>query len=105
METRHDLRRQDRQPCDHSVTVRWRDLRGEEKFVRAKALDICKTGLRLQMPEALPRQSYVAISVVKLGLMGDASVRHCTRTGVSRFAVGVEFSAGLNWTPRASPDN
>ena len=99
-ETRHDLRRQDRQACDYSVTVRWRDLRGEEKFVQARTLDICATGLRLQMPEALPRQSYVAISVVKLGLMGNASVRHCTRTGVSQFAVGVEFSAGLNWTPK-----
>jgi hypothetical protein len=53
------------------------------------------------MPEALARQSYVAVSAVKLGLMGDASVRHCTRTGVSKFAVGVEFSAGLHWTPKS----
>jgi len=100
METRHDLRRQDRQVCDHRVTVMWRDLGGQEKFVQAKALDICETGLRLQMPEALSRQTYVALNAAKLGLVGHASVRHCTRVGGSRFTVGVEFTAGLHWTPK-----
>ena len=100
MEARHDLRRQDRRPCDHNVTVMWRDLRGADKFVHTKALDICESGLRLQMPEALPRQTYLALSATKLGLMGHASVRHCTRTRGSRFAIGVEFTAGLRWTPK-----
>jgi len=78
----------------------WRDLGGQEKFVQAKALDICETGLRLQMPEALSRQTYVALNAAKLGLVGHASVRHCTRVGGSRFTVGVEFTAGLHWTPK-----
>jgi hypothetical protein len=97
---RHDLRRKDRQACDHNITVMWRDLHGEEKFVQAKALDICELGLRLQMPETLPRQAYLALSAAKLGLMGHASVRHCTRIRASKFAVGVEFTAGLRWTPK-----
>ena len=99
METRHDLRRQDRHPCDQNVTVMWRDLRGQDKFVSAKALDICEGGLRLQMPEALAQQSYVALSASKLGLMGHASVRHCTRMRGSKFAVGLEFTAGMRWVP------
>jgi hypothetical protein len=75
----------------------WRDTRGEDKFVRAKALDISESGLRVQLPEALPRQTYVALSASNLGLVGHASVRHCTRIRASKFAVGVEFTAGLRW--------
>jgi hypothetical protein len=100
MGTRHDLRRQDRQACDHNVTVMWRGPQGEDKFAQAKALDICEFGLRLQMPEALPKQAYVALSAAKLGLVGHASVRHCMRIRASKFAVGLEFTAGLRWTPK-----
>jgi hypothetical protein len=100
MGARHDLRRQDRRSCDHNITVMWRDPAGADKFVHTKALDICESGLRLQMPEALPRQTYLALSATKLGLMGHASVRHCTRTRGSKFAIGVEFTAGLRWTPK-----
>jgi hypothetical protein len=97
---RHDLRREDRLACDHKVTVLWRDQRGQDKFAQAKALDICEQGLRLQMPEELPRHAYLAISATKLGLMGHASVRHCIRAQGSKFSIGVEFTAGLRWTPK-----
>jgi hypothetical protein len=100
MESRHDLRRQDRRACDQNVTVIWRDPRGEDKFVNAKALDICSTGLRLQMPEALPPQAYLTLRASKLGLLGSASVRHCTRISGSKFAIGVEFTAGLRWAAK-----
>lgn len=96
----HDLRRTDRQPCDQRITIVWRDMAGQEKFVHAKAVDICERGLRFEMPEPLPRQTYLMLGAEKLGLRGTASVRHCTRVRGSRFAVGVEFSAGLRWTPR-----
>lgn len=95
-----DLRRKARLPCDHTITVLWRDPGGQEKFVRAKALDISELGLRFEMPEALPRQMYLTLGAPKLGLMGNASVRHCSRTRGSKFAVGVEFTAGLRWTPK-----
>ncbi len=99
METRHDLRRQDRMVCDHNVTVLWMDPRGQNKFVNAKVLDICEFGLRLQMPEELPKQSYVTLRASRVGLLGQASVRHCTRMRGSNFAIGFEFTAGLRWTP------
>jgi hypothetical protein len=98
MGIRHDLRRQDRQPCEHNVTVNWRDARGENKFAIARAIDISQSGIRLQMPEAPPLHSYVMLRAGKLGLMGNASVRHCLRTAASKFAVGAEFTAGLEWT-------
>jgi len=88
MGTRHDLRRQERRPCEHNVTVTWHDARGDHKFAFARALDISESGIRLQMPEPPP-----------LGLLGNASVRHCARTAASKFTVGAEFTAGLQWTP------
>jgi hypothetical protein len=97
----HDLRRQDREPCDHKVMVLWRDPSGEDKFVHAKTLDICEWGLRLQMPEALPRLTYLMLGAPKLGLVGHASVRHCARISGSKFSVGVEFAAGMRWLPEA----
>lgn len=103
METRHDLRRRDRVPCEHSVTIMWRDLAGEDKFALAKAVDICELGMRVQMPEALTPQTYVALSASKLALLGNASVRHCERTRGSKFAVGIEFCSGLRWKPKSNP--
>jgi hypothetical protein len=103
METRHDLRRKDRRPCDHDIAVLWRDSNGYEKFATAKAVDICELGLRLQMPEPLPHQAYLMLRANKLGLLGNASVRHCSRIGGSKFSIGVEFTAGLRWTPKDSP--
>jgi hypothetical protein len=103
MGTRHDLRRQDRSPCEHKVTVIWRDARGENKFATARAVDISKSGIRLHMPEAPPLHTYVTLRAVKLGLVGNASVRYCLRTKASSYAVGAEFTAGLEWTPEEKP--
>jgi len=105
METRHDqqandLRRRSRRPCDGRVKVQWLDLHGQDKFFHAKALDICELGLRLETPEPLPAQTYLMLRASELGLLGHASVRYCTRLRGSKFAVGVEFTAGLQWAPK-----
>jgi hypothetical protein len=99
MGTRNDLRRQDRHPCEHKITVTWRDAVGENKFAVGRAIDISKSGIRLQMPEAPPLHTYVTLRATKLGLLGNASVRHCVRTAASKYAVGAEFTAGLQWSP------
>jgi len=99
MGTRHDLRRQDRRPCEQKVTVTWHDARGENKFTIARAIDISESGIRLQMPEPPPLHTYVMLRATKLGLLGNASVRYCIRTATSKYAVGAEFTAGLHWKP------
>ena len=99
MGTRHDLRRQERRPCSQDITVIWRDASGDSKFAIVKAVDICETGIRMQMPESLALHTYVTVRAKKLGLLGNASVRHCFRMGASKFSVGAEFTAGLQWAP------
>src|ERR1700689_1878387 len=100
MKTRHDLRRQERQSCEHNVTLIWRDSRGDNKFATVRATDISESGMRLQMPEAPPVHTYVTLRATTLGLIGSASVRYCARTTASKYTVGAEFTAGLRWTPR-----
>jgi hypothetical protein len=95
-----DSRREARLPCDARVTVLWRGQRGEDKFSHAKAIDISRTGLRLEMPEALSQQTYLTLDSSKLGLRGSASVRHCMRVRGCKFEAGVEFTAGLSWVPK-----
>jgi hypothetical protein len=79
--------------------VTWRDARGDNKFAIAQAIDISESGIRLQMPEAPPLHTYVMLRATKLGLLGNASIRHCVRTASSKYAVGAEFTAGLQWIP------
>jgi len=99
MEARNNLRRHERQPCQHEVTVLWRDARGEQKFANARAVDISECGMRLHMPEAPPLHSYVTLRAPRLKLTGSASVRYCLLTKSTKYAVGTEFTAGLQWTP------
>lgn len=100
METRRDLRRNARRPCEQQVTVMWRGSQGDDKYVITKAVDISELGLRLQMPEGLQRQTYLTVSSPKLGLSGRASVRHSGRMHGAKFSVGVEFASGMRWTPK-----
>jgi hypothetical protein len=104
MRTRHDLRRQDRQLCEDKITVTWHDTGGQNKFAVARVIDISKSGIKLLMPEAPPLHSYVTLKAIKLGLLGNASVRYCVRTPASKYAVGAEFTAGLHWTPEKTED-
>lgn len=100
METRRDLRRNIRRSCEHQVTVMWRGPQGEDKYVSTKVVDISELGLRLQMPEGMQRQTYLVVSAPKLGLSGQASVRHSGRIKGAKFAVGVEFASGMRWKPK-----
>lgn len=96
MENRHDIRRASRQSCDCQVSVIWREA-GQDRFIQAKALDICEWGLRLQMPQAPAHLTSLILAAPRLGLAGGALVRHATRLRNTNFAVGVEFASGLRW--------
>lgn len=100
MERHRDLRRHERRSCGDQITVVWRCPRGDDKFWNTKALDISELGMRVQMLEALPRQSYVIVRASTLGLVGQASVRHCSRIHGGKFSMGLEFASGMRWAPK-----
>ena len=96
--SRHDLRRQARRSCSQPIGIMWRDTAGDDKFMNAPARDISESGVGLQIPEPVAVRSFVTLSAEKLGIHGRASVRHCSRQGLT-YRIGVEFTSGLKWRP------
>jgi PilZ domain len=90
------MRRQARVEVAVPVDVMWTDRHGDERFATARSIDICESGIRIQVPEALPERSYVRLRADRINLAGSASVRSCVKKG-TKFVVGLEFSGGLTW--------
>jgi hypothetical protein len=90
------MRRQDRIEVAVPVDVMWTDRQGHERFATARSLDICESGIRIQVPEALPERSFVRLRADRIALAGSASVRSCVKKG-TKFMVGLEFSGGMTW--------
>ena len=91
-----EMRRQDRVEVVVPVDVMWTDRQGHERFATALSIDICESGIRVQVPEALPERSYVRLRADRIALAGSASVRTCVKKG-TKFLVGLEFSGGMRW--------
>ncbi len=100
MESRHDLRRNDRHCCDHKITVMWRDLSGQDKFVNAKALDISEFGLQIQMRGAAAMDLPGAQRFPSWADGTCLGAPLCAYSECPLAAVGLEFTAGLRWTLR-----
>ena len=102
MHNRLDLRRRDRQTCLQPVAVMWCDSNGPDKFANVAALDVSEYGLGLQTPEPLPDRARVVLRAPRLGLHGEALVRHCSRRG-TQYLVGLEFGRNMRWRPVSEP--
>jgi len=93
------VRRDDRIPAEELIEVTWKDRYGQEKFVKARTLNVSESGMKIEMPEQLEKLAYVTFRSHALSLHGTASVRSCTRQG-TKYLVGLEFSGGLRWKPK-----
>jgi hypothetical protein len=94
-----ELRRHTRSTKSAPVQVVWKDRQGLDNVIRGTIIDVSESGIRIELPEPLEKQTYVTLQSTSLGLHGSASVRSCTRKGV-RYVVGLELSGGLKWKPK-----
>ena len=92
------LRREERTEKSSPVQLIWKDRTGTDRYVSGRSLDISSLGMRIEIGEAIEKQTYVTISCMGLAVQGSASVRSCTRKGM-KFIVGLEFS-GWAWKPK-----
>ena len=99
MSQQGELRRHVRAPKTSPVQIVWRDRQGDDKYVSGRIIDVSESGIRVEISEPLEKQTYVTLQSPGLGLHGRASVRTCSRKG-TKYAVGLEFSAGLKWKPK-----
>ena len=95
-----ELRRHSRTADSTPLQIVWKDRAGVDKFIHARTLDISETGMRIEVREPLDTQTYVTLQCPALRLHGTASVRTCVRKR-NNYIVGLEFSGGLRWKPKA----
>ena len=77
------------------VRVSWHTRSGELKTVRAKCLDISPEGARIECDQPMELRSNVYLQAPGHGLMGNASVRHCSGSGL-KYIIGLLFSSAAS---------
>ena len=93
-QSRVEMRNCRRLKIKSTVTLSWLDLSGYTWTVRARSVDMSKSGARLESPEPLPPGSIAFVRVQDLKLMGDATVRYCVKRGL-QYAIGLQFRSPL----------
>lgn len=94
------LRRHPRSDQSAPVQLVWKDRQEIDRFMNGLILDVSESGIRVELPDPLERQTYVTLRSASLGLHGTASVRSCVRKGM-KYIVGLELSGGLKWKPKS----
>ena len=87
-----DIRAGQRRPFQGVVQVSWQARSGETKTVRAKCLDLSDQGARIECEPPIEFRTQVYLQAPAYGLMGNATVRYCRRSGMKHF-IGLLFSS------------
>jgi len=86
-----DMRTGERRQFQGTVQVSWQIRSGEMRLVRAKCTDISEQGARIECEQPIESGTRVYLQAPAYGLMGNASVRYCRRSGL-KHVVGLLFS-------------
>ena len=87
-----DIRAGERRPFQGAVQVSWQTRSGEMKTIRAKCVDLSDLGARIECDAPIDLHTNVYLQAPAYGLMGNASVRYCRRSGIKHI-VGLLFSS------------
>jgi len=95
VERTEDIRTGERRPLQGAVQVSWQIRSGEMKTIRAKCVDFSDHGARIECEQPIDLRTNVYLRAPQFGLMGNASVRYCRRSGVKHI-VGLLFSSAAS---------
>jgi hypothetical protein len=84
-------RRHQRIPFDGSVRLAWEDEQGQIRYASGKCIDVSEVGLRIEVSEPVPLQTYVTLRADRINVSGMAVVKHVGRRS-TRFILGLELS-------------
>jgi hypothetical protein len=90
-----NIRGSERRPFQGAVQVTWQVRTGEVKMVRAKCVDLSDLGVRIECDQPIEVRTNVYVQAPAFGLMGNASVRYCRRSGIKHI-VGLMFSSAAS---------
>lgn len=94
-----EKRKEPRRFTNAMFAVVWQDARGQSRSIRARGLNISKSGMRIESAEQIDPGAHVTVQAERHQLSGRAFVRNCTRRG-SNFLIGLEFSEETKGTVR-----
>ena len=89
-----DHRYHKRLPVKYRFSVYSEDQQAGQLSLAARGINMSRSGVLIETEEPLPIGSMVYIKVKELGLVGMATVRHCTPKGM-KFRIGLHFSNPL----------
>ena len=78
-----------RLPVDYRFSLYSNEPAGQ-RYIPARGVNMSRSGALVEAEEPVGIGSTVAVKINKLGLMGSASVRHCTIKN-GRFRIGLHF--------------
>jgi hypothetical protein len=82
----------ERRPFQGVVQVSWQTRSGETVSIRAKCTDISNQGARIECAQPIDWRTNVYLQAPAYGLMGNATVRYCRRSG-TKHIIGLLFSS------------
>ncbi|SRR5579864_5022948 len=91
--TKGEHRSAKRLPVDYRFSIFSSGGAGQ-RYIPARGINMSRSGALVETEEPVSIGTVVSIKVNKLGLMGSASVRHCTEKA-GRYRVGLHFPSPL----------
>jgi PilZ domain-containing protein len=87
-------RSHERLPVNYRFAVYSGHPQAGQRSMLARGVNMSKSGVLIETTEPIPIGTVVYIRTNELGLMGNATVRHCTLKG-SKFRIGLYFPTPL----------
>ncbi|HXM40948.1 MAG TPA: hypothetical protein VN924_06825 [Bryobacteraceae bacterium] len=87
-----DIRGGERRQFRGNFKISWQTRSGEMKTLGAKCLDLSDLGARVECDSPIDFLTNVYLQAPAYGLMGNATVRYCRRSGI-RYMIGLLFSS------------
>jgi hypothetical protein len=84
----------DRLPVKYRFSIYADNQQSGQRSMVARGLDMSKAGALVEADEPISVGTVVYIKAGEVGLMGTATVRHCTVRG-SKFRIGLHFPSPL----------
>jgi hypothetical protein len=85
-----DHRFYERQPLHSRFVIYASDVQGAQHSIPARSINMSKSGALVEAEIPIELNSVVYVKATELGLMGGATVRHCTARG-HKFRIGLYF--------------
>lgn len=87
-----DKRRKQRELFQCVLDLSWKDASGAARTLSVHAIDLSKSGVRVESSEPIKPHTEVYVRAERYGVTGSTSVRHCNRRGL-KYMLGLEFKA------------